>query len=99
MNTRPALLGFGLLLGTGTSFLPPPTQRFHLGWHEQRTRKLRGLTEWTEALDAGTIESGVLAVLPFPMQEILLPGQTRYLHFYEEQFVRLGLILIVVIAD
>jgi len=43
-----------------------------------------GVAEWRET------GSNVLALIPFSLDEILLPGQSRYLHFYEDRLVRMG---------
>lgn len=48
--------------------------------------RISGLTDFQSA-DGTGLEC---AILPFDLQEILLPGQKRYLHFYEERFIRLA---------
>jgi hypothetical protein len=31
-----------------------------------------------------------IAIIPIPQEQILLPGQSRYLHFYEDRLLKLG---------
>lgn len=81
---RSILGALALLASIGSSFKPT-----RIPIHLKRkggmglTRR-HGVAEWREA---GT---NVVALIPFSLDEILLPGQSRYLHFYEERLVRMG---------
>jgi len=72
-----------LLAGVGSPFkqIITPIHTKHR-WNVGLTRN--GVAEWREK------GSNVLALIPFSLDEILLPGQSRYLHFYEERLVRMG---------
>ena len=80
-----ALPFFCLLTWESTS---PFLQRRPLGW-SKRTSAIRvaGFRQWQEQ-ESG--EKRSICVLPFEVPELLMPGQTRYLNFYEARFLKLG---------
>jgi Lon protease-like protein len=74
---------------TSSPLLVKQPQHPSPGWNANRRRVVTaGLKQWKE--EAEKTGKKELAVLPFEVPELLLPGQTRYLHFYEDRFVRLG---------
>lgn len=81
---RSALGALALLASVGLSFKPTRIPiRLKRKEGVGLTRR-HGVAEWREA------GSDVLALIPFSLDEILLPGQSRYLHFYEERLIRMG---------
>lgn len=56
----------------------------------QRILPISGVREWLESKETSNAKLLDCAILPFGLTEVLLPGQTRYLHFYEERCVKLG---------
>ena len=83
-----------LIIPLAAAFIGPQTIR------SGTVTNLYGLQEWREeALStAYTLEAyqpptssppqsfGMVPILPFPFNDILLPGQTKQLHLYEERF-------------
>eukprot|EP00802_Teleaulax_amphioxeia_P024113 Tamp_24773.p1 GENE.Tamp_24773~~Tamp_24773.p1 ORF type:complete len:318 (+),score=75.98 Tamp_24773:124-954(+) len=47
-----------------------------------------GLTEWRDTCDSDSGE-GLLGCMPFPLDDLLLPGEQKSLHLYEARFLAL----------
>ncbi|CAM9393335.1 unnamed protein product, partial [Scytosiphon promiscuus] len=80
-----------LCAGTGAFFATPPTGREYRGRPSlarspRAATKLNGVREWKEGQPGDLREIGFL---PFPVDDVMCPGETKALHLYEARFLSL----------